>query len=330
MRQTKTILFLLLIGVFSREASAQQLADDYAKTLAAKTGKAYTNVPGTRLFFVREENMFFGFEPYKLWVLQKAVPPEVAIYFYELPYKRNEAMGKLYLRDGGQLQSTTSIIVSGYPAKLEKYLVGDNIVLSLVIPDQEFSVFVNVSFPLKTKGMEEKYTSFLKSIIFNKSVRVDTESLESIAKFHLDLTWFGYHSAGIVMGNYFFLPNGIAKTDKKAPRVYVSEYAYSTVDSARSLNFFDAPEGINVTEMEKGKVLEEIVDGFKNYSIVLWIGKVPNKVGIYQKAITNGTITVVFTGVATDDYERNLQLFARMASGLTIKSKEEINSIKQP
>jgi hypothetical protein len=296
---------------------SQTRADEYAKSLSATSGKQYTNVPGTRLFFAREQNMFFTKQVNKMVELDANKQETANVFFYELPFNK-----PVTSKDEGILEGTSTMQVSGYTATLETYTNGNIRVLALYFGDADFKVLVNARMPLADKALEKKYIAFLRSLVFKKDAMIDCASLSYVARFSTDMEWFGYQSAGVIYGKYAFLPFGTTDRNRKGPRIYITEYLINSVDSVRWVDAFDIPDGIDQSVLEKEEVKSDTLDGFKTYSLVAWIGKAPGRMMIYQTARTNGSITLVFTATATGNYMDNLLQFKDIAASLKIKEAE--------
>ncbi len=314
MRVIKMVTLLIgILGFYQSYAQTDALV--YADSLSKATGLTYMNMLGTKVFITKPgKNSAIKKNINVVEIFNDSAQVTGEINVLEMP-----AYAVVEL----PAYASTSFSIQGYTGKLYKKKNAEATVLTFFFEAGESKVLIEISFIGTDKKTEENYTSLLKNVRYDKHIKVHTQLLNFLARFTVDAAGSGYDLVGVTRGAYWYAPKGIKPKTISDPQMWITEHNTANINELRYMDIPAVPNGV-ITDSIAKNVEEPVIDGFKVYTTVIYIGVAPNRLMVYQAARTNGIITVVMTGVTTSDFEKNKALFSKMAKTITIRGNDEI------
>jgi hypothetical protein len=314
MRGIKIImLFTSLLGFYKSQAQTDAFA--YADSLTKATGIDYINMFGTKLFVPKPgENAGIKKNINVLEIFNDSAQVTGEINVLQLPAYATVQPPDL---------PSVPFSIKGNTGKLYKKSNAEATVLTFLCNDDESKILIEMSFIGSDKETEEKYVNILKNVCYAKTVKIHTRLLPMLARFTVDAAGAGYQLIDVSRGAYRYSPNGVKLTSVNETQMWITEHNTANISELRYLDLPALPNGV-ITDSVVKKVEEPVIDGFKVYTTVMYLGVAPNRLMVYQAARTNGIISVVMTGIATTDIEKNKALFAKMANSIHVRGNDQI------
>lgn len=299
------LLFSLLFAGYSLNSEAQNTS---------------INIPGTHVSIVppatyRLSSSFRGLEKNKDILIKIYDPYNTNYYKYAQTFTRE------WLENGGsEVQDYKKLKISGFQAKyaaLQNNLGGKS--FYLVFGDSTFTVMVVATCPANKDSDALQLKSALFSVAYNKDIKVNPLAG---AFFNINDTNSSYRFAKCKNDYYIFSANGVVKDQYFGDCIvsvipFTSEYSMGDETIARAI--MSAYEQYGITDT-KTKKEEQVQIGTVNAIETELSAKIDNKKAvIYRLTLVNGTKAVLIIGIATSDFEKNLDEFRNLAH--TIKFK---------
>lgn len=304
-------LFIATLGFY--QSHAQTDAFEYADSLTKATGITYMNMFGTKVFIPKPgKNAAVKKNINVLEIFDDSLQVTGEINVLQLPI-----YSVVQLPD----YASTAFNIKGYAGKLYKKSGAEATILTLLFEDDETRIFIQVSFIDVDK--EAYYINLLKNVRYDKNVKINTRLLPLLARYTVDAAGAGYKLVDVSKGAYRYSPKGVKLTSISQPQMWITEHNTANINELRYLDLPAVPGAVATDSVAKN-VEEPTIDGFKVYTTVLYIGVAPNRLMVYQAARTNGIVSVVMTGIATTDLEKNKEEFAKMANTLHARGTDEI------
>jgi len=309
------IIFLLAGMLAVCQSYAQTDALAYADSLSKVTGITYMNMFGTKVFIPKPgKNAAVKKNINVLEIFNDSAQVTGEINVIEMP-----AYAVVQL----PAYAPTSLNTQGFTGNLYKKNSSEATILTFFFEAGESKVLIEASFIGADKKTEDYYMNILKNVRYDKNVKVHTRLLPLLARFTVDAAGSGYSLVGITRGAYWYSPKGIKPKTISDPQMWITEHNTTNISELRYLDVPAVPGGVKTDTITKN-VEEPVIDGFKVYTTVMYIGVAPNRLMVYQAARTNGIISVVMTAVATTDFEKNQASFAAMAKTIHVRGDDQI------
>ncbi len=271
-------------------------------------------IPGTRLSIIppagyKLSTNFKGLEKSK----------DIFIKIYD-PYNANyikyaQTFTRESLENGGsEVQEYKKTTVSGLPAKyaaLQNNSGGKS--YFLVFGDSSFSVMLVGACPANSNEDEQKIKTALMSVTYNKSMKSDPFAG---AFFNLDDKNSSYRFAKCKNDFYIYSDNGIIG-DKYSGESIVSVLPFSSEytvgDETIAKAILSSYQQYGITEA-KTKKETQVQVGTLNAMEVEINAKVDNKKAvIYRLTLVDGKKALLILGIATSDFDKNMDSFRSLA-----------------
>jgi hypothetical protein len=277
-------------------------------------------IPGTHTAIVppagyRISNSFNGLEKNKD-ILIKVYDPYNTNYF-----KYAQTFTREFLENGGsEVQDYKKLKVSGYQAKyaaLQNTLGGKS--FYLVFGDSSFSVMLIANCPANKDSDAQQLKTALLSVTYNKEVKVNPLAG---AFFNINDTNSAFRFAKLKNDYYIFSANGVVKDQYFGDCIvsvfpFTSEYSMGDETIARAI--LNSYEQYGITDA-KTKKEEQVQIGTLNAMEAEVNAKIDNKKAVlYRLTLVNGKKAVLILGIATSDFEKNMDEFRTLARTLKFK-----------
>jgi len=272
------------------------------------------NIPGTRLSIVppagyKVAKGFMGLEKNN----------DVFIKIYD-PYNSNyikyaQSFTRESLENGGsEVQEYKKMNVSGMPAKyalLENNKGGKS--YFLVFGDSSFSVMVVASCPANKDSDALQLKTALMSVTYNKSMKTDPLAGTF---FNLDDKESQYKFAKCKNDFYIYASNGTINDKYTGESIlsvlpFTSEYTMGDETIARAILSSYQQYGITEAKVKKES---QVQVGTLNAMETEVNAKIDNKKAvIYRLTIVDGKKAILIMGIATSDFDKNMDAFKNLA-----------------
>jgi hypothetical protein len=278
------------------------------------------NVPGTHVSIVPPAG-------YKLSVNFKGLEKnkDVIIKVYD-PYNTNyfkyaQTFTREFLENGGsEVQDYKRLKVSGFQAKyaaLQNNAGGKS--FYLVFGDSNFAVMIIANCPANKDSDAMQLKAALFSVTYNKD-----ENANPLAGtfFNINDTNSTYRFAKEKNDYYIFSANGVVKDEYFGDCIvsvlpFTSEYSVGDETIARAI--ISAYDQYGITDA-KTKKESQVQIGNINAMEAEVNAKIDNKKAvIYRLTLVSGTKAVLIIGIATSDFEKNMDEFRNLAHTLKFK-----------
>jgi hypothetical protein len=271
-------------------------------------------IPGTRLSIIPPAG-------YKLSANFKGLEKskDIFIKVYD-PYNANYIKyAQTFTREslensGSEVQEYKKTTISGLPAKyaaLQNNSGGKT--YFLIFGDSSFSVMLVGACPANSNGDEQQIKAALLSVTYNKSIKNDPLAG---AFFDLDDKNSSYRFAKCKNDFYIYSGNGIM-ADKYSGESIVSVLPftseYSVGDETIAKAILSSYQQYGITEA-KTKKETQVQIGTLNAMEVEINAKVDNKKAVlYRLTMVDGKKAILFLGIATSDFDKNMDSFRSLA-----------------
>ncbi len=304
-RKTKQALFLFVCIVLCNILNGQN---------------PVVTIPGTHISLVlpkgfRISGNFKGIEKSKD-IHVKVIDPYNTNYF-----KYAQTFTRLSLENGGsEVQEYKKINISGYQAKYAALQNnGGGKSLYLVFGDSTFSVMMIANCPANHDSDAAQLKSALLSTSYSKSLKADPFAGTF---FNIGDTNSNYRFAKCKNDFYIFSTKGVIKDEYSGESIvsvlpFTSEYTVGDETIARAI--LSSYEQYGITDA-KTKKESEIQIGDLSALEDEVNAKIDNKKAmVYRLTIVNGKKAILVLGIATSDFEKNMDAFRSLAKTLTFK-----------
>lgn len=272
------------------------------------------NIPGTRLSIAppagyRLSKSFKGLEKNK----------DIFIKVYD-PYNNNyikyaQSFTRESLENGGsEVQEYKKMNISGLPAKyavLENNIGGKS--FYLIFGDSTFSVMVVASCPANKDTDAQQIKTALLSVTYDKNLKSDPLAGTF---FDIDDKNSSYKFAKCKNDYYIYATNGVSNDKYSGESIvsvlpFTSEYTVGDETIARAILSAYQQYGITDARMKKET---QVQIGALNAMEVEINAKIDNKKAIlYRLTLVDGKKAILFLGIATSDFDQNLDTFRNLA-----------------
>ncbi len=278
------------------------------------------NIPGTHTSIAappgfRISSNFKGLEKTKDIMIKIYDPYNTNYFKYAQTFTRES------LENGGsEVQDYKKLKISGYAAKyaaLQNNVGGKT--FYLIFGDSTFSVMVVATCPANKDSDAIKLKTALMSVTYNKDTKVNPLSG---AFFKINDTNSAFRFAKCKNDYYIFSAKGIVKDEYSGESIvsvlpFTSQYSMSDETIARAILSSYEQYGITDTKTKKE---EQIQIGELNAVESEITAKIDNKKAVlYRITLVNGTKAVLILGIATSDFEKNMDEFKTLAQTFTFK-----------
>jgi len=277
------------------------------------------NIPGTHLNIIppngyKPTNKFKGFEKNNDIFIKVYDPYNSDFTKYARTFTR-----EFLESEGSEVQDYKKLNISGFSAKyasIENNRGGKS--YFLVFGDSSFSVMVMAASPAKDSD-EQQLKAALLSVTYKKDIKVDPLAG---AFFSMVDTNSDYRFAKNKSDYYIYSYKGVVKNsypDESLVSVlpFTSEYSVGDETIAKAIS--TSYEQYDITDAKIKKSGEVTIGGLKGIETELNAKMDSRKVVLYQLTLVNGKKALVVLGIATSDYDKNMEEFRNLAS--TIKFK---------
>jgi hypothetical protein len=278
------------------------------------------NIPGTRLYITppigyKLSERFKGLEKNK----------DIFIKVYD-PYNTNylkyaQGFTRESLENGGsEVQDYKKLNISGFPAKyaaLQNNVGGKS--YYLVFGDSSFSVMVIASCPANKDTDQQQLKAALLSATYSKNIK--TNPLTGIF-FKINDSNSDYRFSECKNDYYIYSANGIVRDKYQGESIvsvqpFTSEYSVGDETIVRTI--LNAYEQYGITDAKLKKEVQVQI-GTLNAMEAEINAKIENKKAvIYRLTLVNGKKAILFLGIATSNFEKNMNAFRTLANTIRFK-----------
>jgi len=278
------------------------------------------NIPGTRVYI----NLPAGYKVAKGFKgLEKS--KDIYIKVYD-PYNTNyikyaQTFTRKSLENGGsEVQDYKKLSVSGFQAKyasLQNNVGGTS--YFLVFGDSSFSVMLIASCPANRDSDVSQLKTALMSVTYSKNLKTDPLAGTF---FHINDTNSSYRFAKCNDDYYIYSSNGVIKDqyfDESILSIlpFTSEYSVGDETIARAI--MNSYEQYGITDA-KIKKESQIQVGTLNAMEAEVNAKIDNKKAVlYRLTMIDGKRAILVLGIATSDFDKNMDAFRNLAYTLKFK-----------
>ncbi len=298
-------VLMLLIFVCSTNISAQNNS---------------VNIPGTRVSIVpptgyKISKNFKGIEKTKDLQIKVYDPYNTNYYKYAQTFTRAS------LENGGsEVQDYKKLSISGFPAKYAALQNNSGAkTVYLVFGDSTFSVMLIASCPANSDSAQQQLKTALLSVTYSKTLKGDPFAG---AFFNINDTNSDYRFAKCKNDFYIFTSKGAAIQDYSGESIvsvlpFTSEYTVGDETIARAI--INSYEQYGITDT-KTKKETEVQIGSINAMEAEVNAKIDNKKAVlYRLTLVSGKQAILILGIATSDFEKNMDEFRSLAKTLKFK-----------
>ena len=301
-----SLLFFSLLGLGQNEiVSAQSEA---------------ANIPGTHIYIDPPAGYKFS-EGFK--GLQKDKNTFIKVYD---PYSTNyfkyaQTFTRISLENGGsEVQDYKKLSVSGFSAKyasVQNSQGGTS--YFLVFGDSSFSAMLIGACSANKDTDEQQIKLALMSVKYDKNLKIDPLSGTF---FNINDTNSSYHFAKCNDDFYIYSPPGVLKEAYSGESIisilpFTSEYSVGDETIERAIRSSYQQYGITDTKVKKQA---QVQVGSLNAMEAEVEGKIDNKKAVlYRLTLIDGKKAILVLGIATSDFDKNMDEFKNLASTLKFK-----------
>lgn len=305
-RVTASLLFILLL-IPGRNAL---LVAQYAAV----------NIPGTHVFI----NPVVGYKTAQGFKgLEKDKNTFIKVFD---PYNSNfvkysETFTRISLENGGsEVQEYKKLNISGFPAKYAS--VQNNAGGTsdfLVFGDSSFSVMLIGTCPANKDSDKDQLKAALLSVKYSKELKIDPLSATF---FNMNDTNSSYRFAKCTNEYYIYSSLGVVKDAYPGESIvsvlpFTSEYSVGDETIARAISSSYQQYGITDAKIKKEA---QIQIGSLNAMEAEVDARIDNKKAVlYRLTLVNGKKAVLVLGIATSDFDKNMDAFRTLAHTLKFK-----------
>jgi hypothetical protein len=281
---------------------------------------APVNIPGTHVSIVlpqgyRISKNFKGIEKNKDLQIKVYDPYNTSYYKYAQSFTRAS------LENGGsEVEEYKKLTVSGYQGKYAALQNNSGAkTLYLVFGDSSFSVMLIAFCPANRDSDQQQLKASLLSTTFSKSLKTDPFAG---AFFNINDTNSDYRFAKCKNDYYIFTSNGTAADEYSGESIvsvlpFTSEYAVGDETIARAI--LSSYQQYGITDA-KTKKETQVQIGSVNAMEAEVNAKIDNKKAVlYRLTLVSGKQAILILGIATSDYEKNMDAFRSLAKTLKFK-----------
>lgn len=278
------------------------------------------NIPGTHLSIIppvdyKLSTNFKGIEKDKNTLIKVYDPYSKSYFKYAQDFTRES------LENGGsEVKEYRKMSISGFPAKyasVENYSGGTS--FYLVFGDSAFSVMLVGACPANQDSEALRIKKAILSVKYDKNMKIDPLSGTF---FNLTDTNSPYRFAKCTDDFYIYSSDGTVKDPYSGESIlsilpFTSEYSVGDETIATAIRNSYEQYGITDTKIKKEN---QVQIGKLSAMEVEEEARIDNKKAVlYRLTLVNGRKAVLFLGIATSDYDKNLEEFRNLAYSLTFK-----------
>jgi hypothetical protein len=278
------------------------------------------NIPGTHLYIAapagyKVSKSFKGLEKNK----------DIYIKVYD-PYNTNyikyaQTFTRESLENGGsEVQDYKKLSISGFPAKyasLQTNVGGTS--YFLVFGDSSFSTMVIAVCPANKDSDNQQLKAALLSITYSKDLKIDPLAGTF---FNVDDTSSSYRFTKFKNDYYIYSSNGVVADpylNESILSIFPFTSEYSVGDETIERAILSSYQQYGITDA-KTKKETQVQIGTQNAMEAEVNAKIDNKKAVlYRLTMVNGKKAILILGIATSDFDKNMDAFRTLAHTLKFK-----------
>lgn len=278
------------------------------------------NIPGTHVSIVMPNGYklsknFKGIEKSKDLSIKVYDPYNANFIKYSQGFTRSSLENS-----GSEVQEYKKLLISGFPAKYASVQNnGGGKTIYLVFGDSSFSDMFIAFCPANRDSDEHQLKLALLSVTYSKTLKTDPFAGTF---FNINDTNSGYRFAKCKNDYYIFSSNGVIKDEYSGESIvsllpFTAEYTVGDETIARAIR--SSYEQYGITDA-KTKKETQVQIGSLNAMEAEVNAKIDNKKAVlYRLTLVNGTKAILILGIATSDFEKNMDEFRSLAKTLKFK-----------
>lgn len=311
---------LYLILLFSATAFGQGApAKINAHIQSTKTSK-HINIPGTRVYIIPPPDFtvaeaFVGLTKNGQSVFNIYDLPGGSFYTNAATFSREKFEGQ-----GIHVFSYEELKVNSYPAKFIVMQGRQSTkTFGLVFGDATFSTMIIAAYPESDDATGKQIIASLNSIYYDKSRKVDPFET---ARFSLDDKNSKFKFLQFSANVYTYTVGGVDVTvGSNEPFAVVTQMPADpgTDPSEIAKLMMSNLQNKGFTNAEITNASTNQINGYKAYEAAVYGQMSGKKAVIYECVVTDGNKAIAIQGIATSDFENNVQEFKKLAHTIRFK-----------